>query len=81
MEYTMTEVTDNAATPEKNVQESLKPDDHQKIDKVLDDLDVSTTSSGEDQTAKPDTEGSNSSSKNLDEQNEGGDPGSSHDPV
>jgi len=40
----------------------------EKIDRMLDDLDVSTTESGKDQTNKPDTEGSNSSSKNLDEQ-------------
>jgi hypothetical protein len=40
----------------------------EKIDRTLDDLDVSTTESGTDQSSKPDTEGSNSSSKNLDEQ-------------
>jgi hypothetical protein len=39
-----------------------------KIDRNLDKLDVSKTSTGNDQTAKPDTEGANSSSKNLDEQ-------------
>jgi hypothetical protein len=77
----MSEVTNNAATPEENVQKPSKQDDHQKIDKVLDAIDVSSTSSGEDQTANPDAEGSNSSSKNLDEQNEGSNPGSSHDPV
>ncbi len=47
---------------------ALDQGDNQKIDKVLDEVDVSTTESGEDQTAKPDTEGSNSSSKNIDEQ-------------
>jgi hypothetical protein len=77
----MSDITNNAAPPEKGVRTPSEKDDHQKIDQVLDELDVSTTSSGEDQTAKPDTEGSNSSSKNLDEQNEGRDPGSSHDPI
>jgi len=49
-------------------QRALKDGDKEKIDRMLDDLDVSTTESGKDQTNKPDTEGSNSSSKNLDEQ-------------
>jgi hypothetical protein len=42
--------------------------DSEKIDRALDELNVSTTWSGKDQTSKPDREGSNSSSKNLDEQ-------------
>lgn len=50
------------------VQHNLDHGDKEKIDKKLDELGVSKTSSGKDQTAKPDTEGSNSSSKNLDEQ-------------
>jgi hypothetical protein len=50
------------------VQHNLDHGDKEKIDKNLDELGVSKTSSGKDQTAKPDTEGSNSSSKNLDEQ-------------
>lgn len=77
----MSDITNNSAAPAADPNESSEQSDHQKIDKVLDELDVSTTSSGEDQTAKSDTEGSNSSSKNLDEQNAEGSPGSSHDPV
>ena len=53
-----------------DAQQALDQGDKAKIDKALDDLDVSTTKSGRDQTAKPDTEGSNSSSKNCDEQND-----------
>jgi hypothetical protein len=53
---------------DEEAQRALDKGDNQKIDKMLDELDVSTTATGEDQTAKPDTEGSNSSSKNLDEQ-------------
>lgn len=49
---------------------ALEDGDNEKIDRVLDELDVSTTRSGKDQTRKPDTEGSNSSSKNLDEQDD-----------
>ncbi|MEA3119227.1 MAG: hypothetical protein QOI13_2497 [Paraburkholderia sp.] len=49
---------------------ALDHGDNEKIDRALDELDVSTTRSGKDQTHKPDTEGSNSSSKNVDEQNE-----------
>lgn len=49
-------------------QRALDEGDHEKIDRTLDELNVSTTESGRDQSAKPDTEGSNSSSKNLDEQ-------------
>jgi hypothetical protein len=51
-------------------QRRLHEGDSEKIDRKLDELDVSTTSSGNDQTAKPDTEGSNSSSKNLGEQDD-----------
>jgi hypothetical protein len=50
--------------------EALDRGDKEKIDKKLDELDVSTTESGKDQSSKPDTEGSNSSSKNLDEQSD-----------
>jgi hypothetical protein len=49
-------------------QAALDHGDNEKIDQALDELDVSTTRSGKDQSSKPDTEGSNSSSKNLDEQ-------------
>jgi hypothetical protein len=41
-----------------------------KIDQSLDELDVSTTKLRKDESSKPDTEGSNSSSKTLDEQDE-----------
>jgi hypothetical protein len=51
-------------------QRRLDDGDSEKIDKTLDKLKVSKTSTGKDQTAKPDTEGSNSSSKNLDEQDD-----------
>ncbi|AQH05199.1 hypothetical protein A9R05_40055 (plasmid) [Burkholderia sp. KK1] len=51
-------------------QDALDRGDKEKIDKTLDELNVSTTESGKDQSRKPDTEGSNSSSKNLDEQND-----------
>ncbi|RZF26624.1 hypothetical protein EVC45_26730 [Paraburkholderia sp. UYCP14C] len=53
---------------DEDAQHALDQGDNGKIDRALDELDVSTTESGKDQTAKPDTEGSNSSSKNLDEQ-------------
>src|ERR1700760_607145 len=46
---------------EEEAQRALDGGDNQKIDRTLDELDVSTTATGEDQTAKPDTEGSNSS--------------------
>lgn len=49
---------------------ALDHGDREKIDRKLDELDVSTTRSGRDQSQKPDTEGSNSSSKNIDEQDE-----------
>jgi hypothetical protein len=57
-------VSDEAA------QHALAHGDNEKIDRVLNELDVSTTTTGKDQSGKADTEGSNSSSKNLDEQNE-----------
>ncbi|WP_255504274.1 hypothetical protein [Caballeronia sp. EK] len=40
------------------------------MDRKLDELDVSTTESGKDQSSKPDTKGSNSSSKKLDQQSD-----------
>jgi hypothetical protein len=55
---------------DEEAQQALDQEDNQKIDRVLDDEDVSTDAAGEDQTSKPDTEGSNSSSKNLDEQDD-----------
>ena len=60
----------NKGMSDEDAQKALDHGDNQKIDKVLDEIDVSTTASGKDQTAKPDTEGSNSSSKNLDEQSD-----------
>jgi hypothetical protein len=65
----MADTTGDTPTSDEEAKKALREGDNQKIDRVLDELDVSTTASGEDQTAKPDTEGSNSSSKNLDEQN------------
>jgi hypothetical protein len=56
--------------PDEAAQRALDDGDNEKIDRALDELDVSTTRSGKDQSAKPDTEGSNSSSKNLDEQDD-----------
>ncbi|RFU44372.1 hypothetical protein D0B32_27540 [Paraburkholderia sp. DHOC27] len=53
---------------EDEAQRALDEGDNQKIDRMLDELDISTTATDGDQTAKPDTEWSNSSSKNLDEQ-------------
>lgn len=53
---------------DRSARDALEAGDKEKIDKTLDDLHVSTTDSGKDQTSKPDTEGSTSSSKNLDEQ-------------
>ncbi|WP_244173684.1 hypothetical protein [Caballeronia temeraria] len=58
----------NKPTSDEAAQRALDDGDREKIDDVLADLNVSTTESGRDQTAKSDTEGSNSSSKNLDEQ-------------
>ena len=51
-----------------DAQRALDHGDNEKIDRKLDELDVSSTETGRDQTHKPDAEGSNSSSKNLDEQ-------------
>ena len=56
------------SVPDEAAQGKAAEGDHQKIDRSLDELKVSTTESGKDQTDRPDTEGSNSSSKNLDEQ-------------
>ena len=64
----MSNATNNTEVSDEDARKALNEGDNDKIDKALDDLDVSTTSSGEDQSTKPDTEGSNSSSKNLDEQ-------------
>ncbi|WP_408146866.1 S1 family peptidase [Caballeronia glebae] len=55
---------------DRAAQDALDRGDKEKIDKTLDQLNVTTTESGKDQSRKPDTEGSNSSSKNLDEQND-----------
>lgn len=57
-------------TSDETARRALDEGDNEEIDSALDELDVSTTGSGKDQTSKPDTEGSSSSSKNLDEQNE-----------
>ncbi|WOD14352.1 hypothetical protein [Paraburkholderia kirstenboschensis] len=62
--------TADGLTSDEAAQRALDEGDNEKIDRVLDELDVSTTESGKDQTSKPDTEGSTSSSKDLDEQNE-----------
>lgn len=51
-------------------QDALDRGNKEEIDKTLDELNVSTTESGKDQSREPDTEGANSSSKNLDEQND-----------
>ncbi|MDR5740175.1 hypothetical protein [Caballeronia sp. LZ016] len=61
---TAEQIRDNGA------QDALDGGDKAKIDKVLDQLNVTTTDSGKDQSRKPDTEGSNSSSKNLDGEND-----------
>ena len=55
---------------DRAAQDALDRGDKEKIDKTLDELKVSTTDSGKDQSRKSDTEGSNSSSKNLDEQSD-----------
>jgi hypothetical protein len=62
--------SDDSPMSDAAAQDALDYGDKEKIDQVLDELDVSTTRSGKDQSSKPDTEGSNSSSKNLDEQDE-----------
>jgi hypothetical protein len=72
----MNQPENNAANAEderekdRAAREALDRGDKEKIDKKLDELDVSTTESGKDQSSKPDTKGSNSSSKNLDEQSD-----------
>ncbi|TCG06086.1 hypothetical protein BZM27_28970 [Paraburkholderia steynii] len=58
------------ASSDVETKRALEQGDKEKIDQMLDELNVSTTESGKDQTSKPDTEGSNSSSKNLDEQSD-----------
>ncbi|MDR5822530.1 hypothetical protein [Caballeronia sp. LZ043] len=50
--------------------EGVSPDAKDTIDRKLDELNVSKTESGKDQTQKPDTEGSTSSSKNLDDEDD-----------
>jgi hypothetical protein len=60
--------TPDAPLVGKSAQKELSQGTKDVIDKKLDELNVSKTESGKDQTAKPDTEGSNSSSKNLDEE-------------
>jgi hypothetical protein len=55
---------------DETARRALDRGDNEKIDRALEELDVSTTKSGKDQSRKPDTEGSNSSSKNVDEQND-----------
>jgi hypothetical protein len=62
--------TPSATKPDGATQRALDEGDADKIDCTLDQLHVSTTDSGKDQSDKPDTEGSGSSSKNLDEQGE-----------
>lgn len=72
----MNQPENNAANAEderekdRAAREALDRGDKEKIDKKLDELDVSRTESGKDRSSKPDTEGSNSSSKNLDEQSD-----------
>lgn len=58
------------ANLEHEADAALEQGDKEKIDKTLDDLNVSTTDSGRDQTNDEDTEGSTSSSKNLDKQSD-----------
>jgi hypothetical protein len=50
--------------------EGVNPDIKDTIDRKLDELNASKTEAGKDQKQKPDTEGSTSSSKNLDEEND-----------
>lgn len=61
------QVNTNKELSDDEIQSALDNGDRQKIDGKLDELNVSSTDSGEDQSGKPDTEGSNSSSKNADE--------------
>lgn len=60
----------NKPLSDDEANDRLRQGDKDIIDKKLEELNVSKTSSGKDQTGKPDTEGSNSSSKNLDEQDD-----------
>jgi hypothetical protein len=62
--------TPSAPKPDEATQRAPDEGDADKIDHMLEQLHVSTTDSGQDQSDKPDTEGSGSSSKNLDEQGE-----------
>ncbi|BAN26496.1 hypothetical protein [Caballeronia insecticola] len=63
-----TNSTSREADADKEASDALENGDKAKIDKTLDDLNVSTTDSGRDQSQDEDTEGSTSSSKNLDKQ-------------
>jgi hypothetical protein len=65
-------INSSTSISDEEVHRKLEEGDSDKIDAALEDQGVTKTSSGEDQTAKPDTEGSNSSSKNLDEESEQG---------
>ncbi|GJH12754.1 hypothetical protein CBA19CS11_27970 [Caballeronia novacaledonica] len=66
--------SNSAATPDdstpvgESAPKELSQGTKDVIDKKLEELKVSKTESGKDQSSKPDTEGSNSSSKNLDEE-------------
>ena len=53
----MSNPTGNTTISDEDARKALEQGDNQKIDRILDELNVSTTSSGEDQTAKPDTKG------------------------
>ncbi|MDR5747858.1 hypothetical protein QCE73_32225 [Caballeronia sp. LZ029] len=53
-----------------STKQNVSPSTKDTIDRKLDELKVTKTESGKDETTKPDTEGSNSSSKNLDEEND-----------
>ncbi|WP_250517010.1 hypothetical protein [Caballeronia sp. INDeC2] len=64
MNASKTSITDD------EVHENLDNGDSDKIDETLEDLGVTKTNDGKDTSEKPDTEGSNSSSKNLDEESD-----------
>jgi len=53
-----------------STKQNVSPSTKDTIDRKLDELKVTKTESGKDEKTKPDTEGSNSSSKNLDEEND-----------
>lgn len=53
-----------------STKQNVSPSTKDTINRKLDELKVTKTESGKDETTKPDTEGSNSSSKNLDEEND-----------